>query len=349
MSTPDTATSKSPAGIRDVAALAQVSTGTVSNTINRPDTVHPRTRAAVEKAIAELGFVPNQQARVLTGASSNVIGLVVLDVESPFYMEAAHVIERAVRESGHVVMLCNSEGDTAREAGLLGMLAAQRVRGALLAPASTDDDGEDRYKELPGDLPVVLLDYNGGPEHCSISVDNVKGGRLAVEHLVELGHRRIAVVGGPTGLRQFADRAKGAREAITAAGLDPEESLIEVSVSGIGIQDGRRAVELLLENDVPDAVFCGNDMLAFGVYRGLVDAGYVVPDDIALVGYDDIDFARDWVVPLTSVRQPIEALGKGAARLLIEHSARDGAHTHQQVVLPPELVVRRSSDLRASE
>jgi len=348
MSTPDTATSKSPAGIRDVAALAQVSTGTVSNTINRPDTVHPRTRAAVEKAIAELGFVPNQQARVLTGASSNVIGLVVLDVESPFYMEAAHVIEREVRESGHVVMLCNSEGDTERESGLLGMLAAQRVRGALLAPASTDDD-DNRYTDLPGDLPVILLDYNGGPEHCSISVDNVRGGRIAIEHLLALGHRRIAVVGGPTGLRQFADRAQGAREAIAQAGLDPDESLIEVSVSGIGIQDGRRAVELLLEDQAPDAVFCGNDMLAFGVYRGLVDAGYVVPDDIALVGYDDIDFARDWVVPLTSVRQPIEALGKGAARLLIDHSSRDAAHTHQQLVLAPELVVRRSSDLRAAE
>ncbi|MBH0129889.1 LacI family DNA-binding transcriptional regulator [Salinibacterium sp. NK8237] len=346
MSTPDTATSKSPAGIRDVAALAQVSTGTVSNTINRPDTVHPRTRAAVEKAIAELGFVPNQQARVLTGASSNVIGLVVLDIESPFYMEAAHVIERTVRESGHVVMLCNSEGDTTRESGLLAMLAAQRVRGVLLAPASLDE-GSDPYKDLPGDLPVVLLDYNGGPQHCSISVDNVAGGRLAIEHLLQLGHTRIAVVGGPTGLRQFADRARGAREAIIAAGMDPEVSLIEVSTSGIGIQDGRRAAELLLEGDSPDAVFCGNDMLAFGVYRGLIDAGLSVPDDVALVGYDDIDFARDWVVPLTSVRQPIDKLGTRAARLLIEHSAREDSHTHRQEVLPPELVVRRSTDLRA--
>ncbi|EAR25664.1 putative LacI-family transcriptional regulatory protein [marine actinobacterium PHSC20C1] len=348
MSTPDTATPRSPAGIRDVAALAQVSTGTVSNTINRPETVHPRTRAAVEKAIAELGFVPNQQARVLTGASSNVIGLVVLDVESPFYMEAAHVIERAVRESGHVVMLCNSEGDTARESGLLSMLAAQRVRGVLLAPATSDDDAV-RYTDLPGDLPVVLLDFDGGPEHCSISVDNVAGGRVAVEHLLELGHTRIAVVGGPAGLRQFAHRAQGAREAIVAAGLDPEESLIEVSVSGLGIQDGRRAAELLLEGEMPEAIFCGNDMLAFGVYRGLADAGLVVPDDIALVGYDDIAFARDWVVPLTSVSQPIDELGARAARLLIEHSAREESHVHKQVLLPPELIVRRSSDRRARE
>ena len=348
MSTNDNLHTRTPAGIRDVAALAEVSTGTVSNTINHPERVHPRTRSAVERAIAELGFVPNQQARVLTGASSNVIGLVVLDVESPFYMEAAHAIERAVRESGHVVMLCNSEGEVAREAGLLTMLAAQRVRGVLLAPASSDDES-DRYAELPGDLPVVLLDFEGGPGHCSISVDNVAGGRLAVQHLLDLGHSQIAFIGGPAGLRQFAQRARGAREAITEAGLDPETALLEVAVSGIGIPDGRRAVELLLESHVPDAIFCGNDMLAFGAYRGLVDAGYRVPDDVAIVGYDDIDFAKDWVVPLTSVRQPIDGLGSGAAQLLLEHSSRDDAHVHRQVVLQPELVIRRSTGQRTPD
>src|SRR5690606_17729766 len=135
--------------------------GTVSNTLNHPERVHPRTRMLVQEAIRELGFVPNQQARVLTGAVSNVIGLVVLDVESPFYMETAHALERAVRESEHVVMLCNSEGDLSREDALLTMLAAQRVRGVLLAPA-TPERHADRYLDLPGELPVVLLDFDGG-------------------------------------------------------------------------------------------------------------------------------------------------------------------------------------------
>ncbi|PPL18912.1 LacI family DNA-binding transcriptional regulator [Microterricola pindariensis] len=331
--------------IRDVAAFADVSTGTVSNTINHPERVHPRTRLLVEQAIRELGFVPNQQARVLTGAVSNVIGLVVLDVESPFYMGAAHAVERSVRDSGLVVMLCNSEGEIVRESALLSMLAAQHVRGVLLAPA-TPEEHADRYVNLPQDLPVVLLDFDGGATHCSVSVDNVAGGALAVRHLLDLGHQRIAYVGGSLSLRQFAQRAAGARQAMADAGLDPEEMLTEVSVSGLGIRDGQRAVELLLEGTLPEAIFCGNDMLAFGVYRGLVNAGLRVPEDVALVGYDDIDFAKNWVVPLTSIRQPIDDLGHQAAQLLLDHSSRDSSHVHRQVILKPELVVRRSTDRR---
>ena len=337
--------SRSPVRLRDVADLAGVATGTVSNTINHPERVHPRTRKVVEDAIRELGFVPNQQARVLTGAASSVIGLVVLDVESPFYMETAHALERAVRESGHVVMLCNSEGDLERESSLLTMLAAQRVRGALLAPA-TPDPHADRYLDLPGDLPIVLLDFDGGEQHCSVTVDNFGGGALAMRHLLSLGHRRIAFLGGSPDLRQFAQRADGARHEMASSGLDPAENLIEISVSGIGIRDGQRAAELLLEDELPDAIFCGNDMIAFGAYRALSSAGLSVPDDVALVGYDDIEFAKDWVVPMTSIRQPIDELGEIAAQLLLEHSAGDESHQHRHVVVEPELVVRRSSDRR---
>ncbi|MGL3149363.1 LacI family DNA-binding transcriptional regulator [Microbacterium sp. A82] len=338
---------RGPVRLRDVAQLAGVATGTVSNTINHPERVHPRTRTLVQDAIRELGFIPNQQARVLMGAASNVIGLVVLDVESPFYMETAHTIERAVRESDHVVMLCNSEGDLDREEALLSMLAAQRVRGVLLAPA-TPESHADRYLDLPGKLPVVLIDFDGGEHQCSVAVDNFLGGRLAIRHLLDLGHKNIAFIGGSPDLRQFARRAAGARQEMLDAGLDPKQHLTEVSVSGIGIRDGQRAAELLLDAGVPDAIFCGNDMLAFGAYRALVGAGLSVPDDVALVGYDDIDFAKDWIMPLTSIRQPIDDLGQIAAELLLEHSSGDEQHVHRHVILEPELVVRRSSDQRRS-
>lgn len=347
MSGESASASHEPVRLSDVARRAGVSTGTVSNTINHPERVHPRTRTAVEAAIQDLGFVPNQQARVLSGLRSNVIGLVVLDVESPFYTETAHAIERAVRESDHVVMLCNSEGEHERESDLLRMLAAQSVRGVLLAPAGSGTPPP--LTDAPPNLPVVLLDFPGDDSQCSVSVDNIAGGHLAASHLLALGHKKIAFIGGMPALRQFTERAQGARNAIIAAGLDPDEALLEVSASGLGIRDGQRAVELLLESGkLPDAIFCGNDMLAFGAYRGLAAAGVRAPEDVALVGYDDIDFARDWIVPLTSIRQPIDDLGRIAAQLLIEHSAGGEDHVHRRVVLQPELVIRRSSDHRAS-
>ncbi|MDQ7991134.1 MAG: LacI family DNA-binding transcriptional regulator [Propionicimonas sp.] len=334
---------RSSVSIRDVAALAGVSVGAVSNTINHPEMVRRHTRAAVEKAISELGFVPNQQARVLTGASSQVIGLIVLDIMSPFFMEAASAVERAANEAGHVMILCDSENSRDREAQLLQMLSAQRVRGVLLTPATAEAP---LLREWLGEqrLPLVFLDYRDGSDTCSVSADHVAGAKLAVRHLLDLGHDRIAFVGGPTLLHQFAQRSQGARAALVEAGLDPARSLIEESVAAIGIRDGMLAAERLLARGMPGAVFCGNDMLAFGVYRGLAQAGVRVPEDVALVGYDDITFAADWIVPLTSVRQPIYEIGYRAANLLLEHSAGDESHVHQNVVLPPSLVVRASSD-----
>jgi len=340
-----------PANMSDVAALAGVSIGTVSNTINRPELVRRHTREAVERAIRELGFVPNQQARVLTGVSSQVIGLVVLDVVSPFFMEVARAVERAASEAGHVVILCNSENSAEKEDRLLQMLAGQRVRGVLLTSAKATA-GFDAEWFSAQRLPVVFLDYEFSANDCSVAVDDVHGARLAVQHLLELGHERIAFVGGPTYLRQMAQRVDGARAAMVEAGLDPSTALVEVSTAGIGTQDGlvgaSQLLELGTETGVPTAVFCGNDMMAFGVYRGLVRAGLRIPDDMALVGYDDIDFAADWVVPLSSVRQPTDELGYRAAQLLFEHSSGDDAHVHRQVVLQPELIVRRSSDPRLS-
>jgi len=208
---------KTPDGSRiridDVAARAHVSVGTVSHTINHPELVSQRTRKIVERAIKELGFAPNQQARVLTGASSQVIGLVVLDVVSPFFMQAARAVERAAREAGHVVILCNSDNDADRETELLHILAAQRVRGALLTPSSTNS-GLDRHSIQARRLPLVFLDYQNSPDDCSVSVNDVAGARLAVQHLLDLGHARVAFVGGGGGLRQHVERAQGAREAI---------------------------------------------------------------------------------------------------------------------------------------
>lgn len=326
--------------IRDVASRAGVSVGTVSNTINHPERVVEKTREAVQKAIQELGFVPNQQARVLSGGASQVIGLVVLDVQSPYYMELAHAVEHVTQAAGHFLILCNSGNDSTSEEHLMRLLAAQRVRGVLLTPAH---GGVPASQRQLGSTPVVFLDYVDDASECSVAVDHVAGGRLAVEHLLEQGHRRLAFVSGPEDMHQMVQRLEGTRQAIDAAGLDRAVALVEVCVDGIGIRAGMEAAEELLKGDLPTGVFCGNDMLAFGVYRGLARAGVRVPEDVSLVGYDDIDFASDWVVPLTTVRQPTHEMGERAAELLIEHAGGSAEHVHRSVLLQPELVVRQSS------
>ena len=325
--------------IREVAQHAGVSVGTVSNTLNHPERVSPETQAVVRATIRELGFVPNQQARVLMGAPSKVIGLVVVDVLSPFFMEIAHSVERVAREAGYAVILCNSENDHDKEFSLLQMLAAQQVRGALLSPAG---GGKPTVEGLHG-FPVVYLDYKGAAAGCSVSVDHAAGGRLAAQHLLSLGHEKLAFVGGRPGLQQFDLRTQGMRTAIVEVGLDPQNVLTEVHEKGIGLESGRRAARHLLDSELPSGICCGNDMLAFGVFRELRSHGIRIPQDVALVGYDDVEFAESWIVPLTSVRQPTSEMGRQAAHLLFEHAAGVPEHEHRQLVLQPELVVRSTS------
>ncbi len=324
--------------IMDVAVAAGVSIGTVSNTLNHPERVTAETRERVMAAVQELGFVPNQQARVLTGAPSRTIGLMVVDLISPFFMEVAHAVEQAASEAGYVVILCNSENLAERQDQRLKLLAAQRVVGALLTPAG----GGLPETEATIGLPLVLIDYEGDEHPCSVVVDHIEGGRQAAKHLIDLGHTSLAFVGGLPELRQFEQRVIGMKRAMEEAGLDPA-TLIELRSDGIGVESGEvSATQLLKGSTLPTGICCGNDMLAFGVYRRLTRSGVRVPDDMALVGYDDIDFAANWIVPLTSVRQPTREMGRLAAELLLEH-AGDGEHEHRRIVLKPELVVRRSS------
>ncbi|MDO5678011.1 MAG: LacI family DNA-binding transcriptional regulator [Propionibacteriaceae bacterium] len=324
--------------IADVARHARVSTGTVSNTLNHPERVTARTRERVMESVRTLGFIPNQSARILTGAPSKTLGLIVVDVMSPFYMEVAHAVERAASAAGYVMILCNSENEHERELELLQVLTAQRVAGALITPAG---GGQPMTEEAFG-TPTVLIDYEDDAHACSVRVDHVAGGRMAAQHLIDLGHRDIAFVGGLPTLRQFDERVQGCQEALAASGLDPE-SLRRVRTEGIGIESGQRTAQLMIESgSLPTGIVCGNDLLAFGVYRGLAGAGIEVPKDVALVGYDDVDFAANWIVPLTSVRQPTREMGELAAQLLIDH-ATNPEHEHQRMVLTPGLVIRRSS------
>jgi LacI family transcriptional regulator len=330
--------------VKDVAARAGVSLGTVSNVLNRPERVSAATRQRVESAIRELGFVRNESARQLRAGSSRTVAYLVLDAGNPFFTDVARGVEDVAREEGWALFLCNSDDDAAREADYVDLLLEQRVRGVLVTPV---DRGGRRLETLRArGVPVVLVDCSAGGEWCSVSVDDVEGGYLAVTHLVEGGHERVGYVGGPPVVPQVQDRLAGARKAMKDAGLDAG-ALTVLQTAALNVAEGRRAGQRLAGLPAarrPTAAFCANDLLALGLLQELTRQGLDVPGDVAIVGYDDIEFAAAATVPLTSVRQPRHQLGRTAAELLaLEASEPAGGHRHRQVEFAPELVVRQST------
>jgi LacI family transcriptional regulator len=331
------------ASIKEVAQRAGVSLGTVSNVLNRPDIVSPQTRKRVLEAIEELGFVRNDSARQLRAGRSRTVAIVVLDVSNPFFTDVVRGAEAIVEGAGGMVVVCNSGGDSAREHRHLDVLEEQRVQGILVTPVS--DGKQPRLDRMAKrGIPVVLVDRGAGlANQCSVAVDDVLGGQIAAQHLAERGHKRIAFVGGPTSLRQVSDRLAGAQAALAEQGL-PAPLVVETPM--LSVSAGRQAADEIVALPLsrrPTAIFCANDLVALGVLQALTAHGLRVPDDVALVGYDDIEFAAGAAVPLSSVRQPREQLGRTAAQLLLEESTDGEHHEHRHVVFQPELAVRQSS------
>jgi LacI family transcriptional regulator len=330
------------ASVKEVARHAGVSVGTVSNVLNRPDVVAPETRQRVLDAIEALGFVRNESARHLRTGRSNTIGLVVLDVANPFFTDVATGADSMVDEMGGTLILCHSAEDPAREARHLAMLEEQRVQGVLITPVDSNNPHIDRL--MAHGIPVVLVDRAGRRHQCSVAVDDELGGRLAVDHLLERGHRNIAFVGGPFSIQQVTDRHRGAEAAV--ADIDDDARIEIIEMRSLKVSDGQAAGQRLFDlppGRRPTAVFCANDLLALGILQEAVQHSLRVPDDIAIVGYDDIGFAAAAAVPLSSVRQPREQLGRTAAQLLADEVNDPEHHTHRQVVYQPELIIRASS------
>jgi len=336
-----------PISIREVAAHAGVSVGTVSNVLNRPDIVAQPTRDRVNAAIKALGFVRNESARQLRAGRSRTIGLVVLDVANPFFTDVARGVEDEASMSGLSVILCNSDEQLPKETRYLELLEEHRVQGILITPVTTGDGAGERLARLQRrGTPVILVDSRSpSGSQCSVAVDDVLGGDFAVTHLLEEGHERIAYVGGPLGLRQVADRLDGAARALERVGATVDD-LLMIDTPALNVSAGQRAGATIAEMPTgqrPTAAFCANDLVALGLLQEMTRRQIRVPDDVAIVGYDDIEFAAAAAVPLSSVRQPRHQLGRTAAQLLLEEALGDGGHQHREVIFQPELEVRRSS------
>ena len=327
--------------VKDVASAAGVSVGTVSNVLNRPDKVSPATLAHVQQVIGDLGFIRNDAARQLRAGTNRAVGMVVLDVRNPFFTDVARGVELRLGEHGRPLILGSSGQDAGRAATYLDLFEEQRVSGLLISPVGKVLPRLRRLRER-GTAVVVVDRRTGSREFSSVAVDDVRGGRIAATHLIEAGRRRIAFIGGPQGLTQIKHRLRGA-EAVVAE--HPGTVLRFVETGTMDADAGRRGAESLLAlpaRERPDAIFAANDLVALGVLQALTLAGVRVPDDVAILGYDDIDFAASAAIPLSSVRQPREEMGSVATDLLLG-AMEDPAAQVRDIVLEPELVVRRST------
>jgi len=332
-----------PASIRDVAQHAGVSVGTVSNVLNRPDEVSAESIARVNRAIEALGYVRNDAARKLRAGVSTTVGFVVLNGQNPFFNDVVRGAEDEASRHNIAVLYGNTDEDVARERLYLDLFEEQQVRGVLISPYGDILPRLERLRSRG--IAAVLVDrFGGSSRFSSVSVDSVAGGRMAVEHLIETGRRRIAFVGGPFDIRQVNDRLAGARVAAENA---EHVELEVVATAAMTVDEGAAAGARIVSrprHEWPDALFAANDLIALGLLQSLVVGGrMLVPDEIAIIGFDDIAFAGAAAVPLSSMRQPSGMIGRTALRILLEETA-DPEHIPRQTVFQPELVVRRSTD-----
>ncbi len=321
--------------------MAGVSTSTVSHVINKDRFVSDAVREKVEAAIKTLNYAPSALARSLKINQTRTIGMLITASTNPFYSELVRGVERSCFERGYSLVLCNTEGDEQRMNSNLETLMQKRVDGLLLLCTETHQPSQEIMQRYPS-IPTVMMDwapFNGDSD--LIQDNSLLGGDMATQYLINKGFTRIACITGPLDKTPARLRLEGYREAMTRAGLTIREGdEIESDFEFGGGFDAMQA--LLAMNERPQAVFIGNDAMAVGAYQALYQAGLKIPQDMAIVGYDDIELARYMTPPLTTIHQPKDELGELAIDVLIHRIAEPGLQ-QQRLQLTPILIERGSA------
>jgi LacI family transcriptional regulator len=329
--------------IRDVAMRADVSIGTVSKYLNTPHRVAPETKKRISKAIKDLGYVRNEAARQLRAGESRTLAFVALELNNPFFGDVADAVERRAAQSGLFLFIVGSNGDAEREGQYIEMFAQQRVYGVILASGMTRERELDLLFKRR--IPTVLVDAYGETDRfSSTSVDDYLGAQRAVTHLIEQGCRSIAFIGGEIQIHQISERLRGARAATDA---HPGVRLEVIPTAERSVHAGLAAGEQFLarpKKDWPDGVFAANDSLAIGIMQAISSGSdLTIPGDVAIMGYDDIDFASAVAVPLSTVRRPREVFGRSAVDLVRDQAESSEPLPVRSIVIQPELIIRQSS------
>ena len=325
--------------IKDIARMARVSHPTVSRALQNSPLVNAETAAKIRKIAEAAGYRPSAVARGLVTRRTRTVGLVVTTVADPFAGEVACGIEQAANDHGYAVFLANSNADAEHERKVVQALAERRVDGIIVTSSRVGSDYLPMLAQL--NVPMVLVNdqYPGEFVH-SVMIANEDGSRAATEHLIDLGHRRIAYVGDRSGYQTETERLEGYRQALSAAGIEFDA---ELAVHGDGRPEGAaEAMEALLKlAEPPTAVCCYNDMTALGAMRAIRARGLRVPEDVSVTGFDDLFFAEYLEPPLTTVRQPMRRMGEMAMENLLK--LMSGEDSVAQVKVEAELIVRSST------
>lgn len=323
--------------LRDVAKQADVSVGTVSNVLNRPQQVSEETRQKVRSAIDMLGFVPNEIMRSST-KDSQVIGLILPLSNNPFYEELAKGIEDAVAKDGLRVLIGYSREDEAIELHLLSAMVDAGFKGVILTPVGVKNQVFEKF--IDKNVRVGFISQTD--EHvdqCSVSIDQVRGGYIGIEYLAKLGHKKIVWASGPAHHHQSNQRFVGITEAAKEFGID----LSAVESPSLDFQSGENMAPQIIAAGLPDAIFAGNDSLALGIMNYFHKFGIDVPGQISVIGYDNISYAESSLVPLTTVSQTPYQLGFTMGSQMMVEIASDKDHVHQHAIFQPQIVERSSA------
>lgn len=336
------------ATIKDVALRAGVSVTTVSHVVNDTRHVSAKGRERVEQAIRELGYVPNAMARSLKSNTTSTLGMLIPNSSNPYFAEIVRIVEDRCFGAGYTLVLCNTDDEPRRQSVYLQVLAERRIDGLIVVSTGAGDD-DSLVTQLHGlRIPTVLVDREISDPACDlVETAHMQGGLLAVRHLLSLGHKRIACIGGPVGVMPSEQRIEGWRMALAEAGAPPHADAL-LWRGGFTSQGGYEAMHAILRTEqAPSAVFVCNDLMAIGALRAAHESGVHVPDDLSIVGFDDIELSAYTSPPLTTVAQPKERIGALAVDMLLERvggKRRDA----RKVVLQPELRVRASTARHAS-
>ena len=322
--------------IKDVAKLAGVSPASVSLALNEKPYVRKEVKERIYRAVEDLGYRPNIVARSLRKKKTGIIGLVLSDIANPFYPEIARGVEERAREYGFNVILCNTDNDPSQERNSIEILLSRQIDGLIITSARSTDNLKEYLRE---DCPIVLVNRDPFPGRFDfVGIDNISSARMVVNHLIKLGHQRIAFIEGEPASPASFGRYEGYTRALGEAGISVQENYVKVGY--LKYESGYRvAISFLGEVPPPTAVFCANDMMALGAIDACAEKRMKVPQDVAIVGFDDMWVASLKNVQLTTVRQPRYQMGVKAVDLMIERITGKRSEI-KRVILPTKLVIR---------